>query len=115
MNDDLVASSALLSARDPAKAAASVGVKSARGPVAGLDLERAREKAEEFEAVFIAQMMAPMFENLSTDGFFGGGHGENVFRTLLIDEYGKVMARAGGIGLADTVLKEMIKTQEAGK
>ncbi|MBL6934225.1 MAG: rod-binding protein [Alphaproteobacteria bacterium] len=115
MNDDLVTSSALLSAKDPAKAAASVSTKNAGRPVHGLNLERAREKAEEFEAVFISQMMAPMFENLSTDGFFGGGQGEKVFRTLLIDEYGKVMAKAGGIGLADSVLNEMIRIQEAGK
>jgi len=74
--------------------------------------EDARRTAIEFEAVFLSQMLAPMFNEIDTDGPFGGGSGETVYRSLMVDEYGKLIARAGGIGLADSVMREILKHQE---
>ncbi|MGM0562138.1 MAG: rod-binding protein [Pseudomonadota bacterium] len=71
-----------------------------------------KETAKDFEAVFISQMMAPMFEGLETDGYFGGGQAEGMYRSLMIDEIGKSVARRGGIGIADSVAREMMKMQE---
>ena len=72
-----------------------------------------RRAAEEFEAVFISQMMAPMFEGLKTDELFGGGAGEDIYRSVLVEEYGKSIARAGGIGLSDAIQREILRLQEA--
>lgn len=76
------------------------------------DAERARAVGEEFEAFVISSFAESMFSGVPTDGPFGGGHGEQVFRSLLIQEYGKEMSKAGGIGLADQVTREMLKMQE---
>ena len=81
-----------------------------QAPMAG---EEIRRVAEEFEGVFIAQMMAPMFEGLETDELFGGGPGEDIYRSVLIEEYGKSIARAGGIGLSDAIQRELLRLQEA--
>ncbi len=81
-----------------------------QAPMAG---EEVRRVAEEFEAVFIAQMMAPMFQGLETDELFGGGPGEDVYRSILVEEYGKSIARAGGIGLSDAIQREILRLQEA--
>jgi Rod binding domain-containing protein len=75
--------------------------------------DRMRETAEEFEASFIAQMLRPMFEGLSTEAPFGGGEAEGTWRSFLIDEMAKQTARSGGIGLADQVMATMLKMQEA--
>ncbi len=72
-----------------------------------------RKAAVDFEAMFLAEMMAPMFAGLKTDGPFGGGHGEEVFRSLMLEHYGKAIARSGGIGLADSIYRTMIQMQEA--
>ena len=72
----------------------------------------ARKAAEEFEAFFLAQFIDRMFADLPTDGTFGGGRGEKIFRSLLSQEYGKVMARNGGVGIADSVYREILKYQE---
>lgn len=77
------------------------------------DLESAKFAAQEFEAVFLTQMMTPVFESLPTDGLMGGGSGEQMYRSLMVQEYGKAMAKAGGVGVADAVLREIIKLQEA--
>ena len=43
---------------------------------------------------------------------FSGGNGENVFNSLLIQEYGKSIAQSGGIGLADNIERQLISLQE---
>ena len=78
----------------------------------GRNLQQMRKTANDFEAVFIAQMLQPMFQNLGAEEPFGGGHGEDVWRSMQVQEYGKAITEAGGIGVADAVLREMIKMQE---
>lgn len=75
------------------------------------DTARIRRTAQDFEATFLAQMLRPMFESLSTEAPFGGGHAEETWRGFMIDEMGKQISRAGGIGLADQVMAEMIRMQ----
>jgi peptidoglycan hydrolase FlgJ len=76
------------------------------------DVQRAHQVAQDFEAFFLAQMLQPMFAGLESEEPFGGGAAEGVWRSLQVDEYGKAMARAGGIGIADAVLAEILKMQE---
>ena len=73
---------------------------------------QARKVAEDFEAFFIAQTVESMFAGIQTDGPFGGGNGEQMFRSMLSQEYGKSMARGSSIGIADQVYREILKTQE---
>jgi Rod binding domain-containing protein len=74
--------------------------------------DQARETAVEFEGFFLAMVFENMFAGIETDGLFGGGHGEKVFRSMMLQEYGKAVAQRNGIGLADTVQKEIIRLQE---
>ena len=79
--------------------------------LSGADESRIRQTAQQFEATFMAQMLRPMFEGLSTEAPFGGGHAEETWRGFMIDEMGKQISRSGGIGLADQVMAEMIRMQ----
>ena len=72
----------------------------------------AKRVAEQFEGVFITQFLGQMFEGISSDGPTGGGQGEEMFRSLMLDEYGKQFASQGGFGLAAAVQRELLKTQE---
>lgn len=78
-----------------------------------LDMDKAKESAEAFEAFFMSRMMESMFEGVSTDGMFGGGHAEKMYRSLLLDEYGKEMAKVGSIGVKDYVMQAILQMQEA--
>lgn len=71
-----------------------------------------RETAEDFEAFFLAQVFSQMFQGVETDPLFGGGAGEEIFQSLMIQEYGKSVAQNGGIGIADSVMRELIAMQE---
>lgn len=70
------------------------------------------DASKEFEAVFVSQMLNHMFEGIETDGMFGGGHAEDIYRSMQIQEYGKIITQSGGIGVADAIKAEMIKLQE---
>jgi peptidoglycan hydrolase FlgJ len=71
-----------------------------------------RRAAEEFESVFLSEMLAPMFESLDTDGLGGGGTGEQIFRPMLVERYAESIARAGGVGIADSIMRELMRMQE---
>lgn len=73
--------------------------------------DRLREVAEDFEAVFLHQMLAAMRQGTSEDNPLGGP--DSPFGSLLQAEQAKVIARAGGIGVADAILRELLKTQES--
>ncbi len=75
------------------------------------DLAAIEETAKEFEAVFISAMMKPMFEGTQAEGAFGGGKGEEIFQGMIIQEYGKMMSKSGGIGIADDVKAKLIEIQ----
>lgn len=75
------------------------------------DMKRMQEVAREFEAVFVSEMMKPMFEGIETDEMFGGGKGEEVFRGMMIQEYGKTVSHKDVTGIQTQVLHKLIEMQ----
>jgi peptidoglycan hydrolase FlgJ len=88
----------------------AAGHGAARSPSAAG--QSAREAGEEFEAMFIGQMIAHMFKGVGNDPLMGGGQAGELYRSMLQDEYGRTIARSGGIGIAESVTRELIKAQE---
>ncbi|RAU22890.1 chemotaxis protein chel [Paramagnetospirillum kuznetsovii] len=88
--------------------------------VKSADKATAQKVGRQFEAQFVSQMFQHMFEGIKTDGVFGGGSGEEMFRSLLVDEYGKMVANRGtannpnasGFGIGAAVQKMLLKHQE---
>lgn len=78
-----------------------------------VNMQRIDETAQDFEAMFMTEMLRPMFETVEVNETFGGGKGEEVFRSFLIDEYGKQIAASGGLGIAALVKEELIQMQSA--
>lgn len=72
-----------------------------------------RSAAEEFEAIFISQMLGPIFDSVETDDLFGGGSAEGIYKSMFVDEVGKSAAKNGGLGIADRVYADLIRLQEA--
>ena len=70
-----------------------------------------QETAQKFEASFLSVMMQSMFDGVKTSEPFGGGQGEEMFKSLLTEAMAKEVTKAGGVGLASTVQHEMLKLQ----
>ena len=84
----------------------------AKAPMATANADVATKTSKEFESVFISQFMGSMFQGISTDGPTGGGQGEEMFRSLMIDQYSKSIEQRGGFGLAAAVKRQLLKHQE---
>lgn len=69
-------------------------------------------KAEEFEALFLAQMLKPMFESAKTPALFGGdGPEQDAYGSMMQDHYAAAIAARGGVGIADHVKDALIRLQ----
>lgn len=69
------------------------------------------EAAKKLETAFLAEMLksAGLGENRSN---FGGGAGEEQFRSFLVHAQASAMVEAGGVGLSEVFLKSLMeKTQ----
>jgi len=72
-----------------------------------------QKSAEDFTAVALNELLAPMFDTLdAAGGAFGGGPGEAAFRPMLINEFAKSLAQNGGLGLTSAVAAAMLQLQE---
>lgn len=74
--------------------------------------EGIRQVAEEFEAMFISEMLRPTFSEINKDSPFGGGYAGGVYQSMAVDEYGKQIVQGGSLGIADMIEKQLLKLQE---
>lgn len=75
--------------------------------------DKIHKTAQDFEAVFLNEMLKPMFAGInSEDSAFGGSREEATYQSMMVEQLGKSVASRGGIGIADHVEKEMLKMQE---
>lgn len=66
-----------------------------------------RSVAKKFEAVFLAEMLS--YTSLAeTSDNFGGGAGEDAFKSMLTREWANQLTEKGGIGLSETIYKALI-------
>jgi len=69
--------------------------------------------AEDFEAFFAGSYFEQMFSGIEPDAITGGGEGEAMFRSLMIQEYGKAVAKQHSLGIADIVKSQLLRLQES--
>jgi Rod binding domain-containing protein len=84
--------------------------------LANPSVAKAWKTAQDFEAMTLGQLLAPMFQTVdNAHGQFGGGDGEAAWQPMLTQEFAKTMARHGGLGLAVPVFHQMLQMQEGRK
>ena len=72
-----------------------------------------RDAARSFETQALSQMLQPAFAGLGAEAL-GGGAAEAQWRGMLVDAMAGAATRAGhGLGIADMVLREMLRRQSA--
>jgi flagellar protein FlgJ len=72
---------------------------------------QAKKIGQDFEGLFVGMMMKSMRATVQQDKLTGGGHGEDVYRSLLDQEYATAAAKRGGLGLAKVIEKEIIRQE----
>jgi len=68
--------------------------------------------AKDFEAIFLGQMMSQMFGESTGEEMFGDSDSNEIYRGMMMEQYGQQISKAGGIGIADYLKRELLKAQE---
>ncbi len=78
---------------------------------AASDADRLRKTSQELEGVFLGMLMKSMRATVGTGGLFKEGMDTQTYRDMFDQEIGRTLARAGGIGLAQMVLRDQLLRQ----
>jgi peptidoglycan hydrolase FlgJ len=89
-----------------------IALNQSSGPLSPQKMAAAKTAAKNFEAFFATSMLESMYAGVKPDAMFGGGPGEEMYRSMLNQEYGKSIAARGSMGIAQNILSEMIRLQE---
>jgi flagellar protein FlgJ len=81
-----------------------------KSAVSEKDRIAAKKVAREFESLFVGMMLKSMRETVGKDSLTNGGHGEEVYRSLLDQEYARAIGENNGLGIAKLLEKELLKT-----
>lgn len=87
----------------PAPAPMSAAELAKRGQIA--------KTAKDFEGSFLTVMLGQMMKDVKVSEPFGGGQGEEMFKSFMNEAMAKQVVKTGGVGIADVVAKEMLKLQ----
>jgi len=69
-----------------------------------------KEVAQEFEAVFIAQILKVMRETIDESGLMEGGAGKSIYTELFDQEVALSLARRGALGISDLLYENLSDT-----
>lgn len=103
-----------VSQASPLSASVAMQVQLAKDAVEKEDMKKMSKEntirqANDLEAVLIAKMIEPLFPEGKDSMLFGGGNGSDIYRHMMIDEYGKILQKSGGLGIAKNIAKDLSK------
>jgi peptidoglycan hydrolase FlgJ len=81
-------------------------------PTKDIPVDKIDAASKDFEALFLSEMLKGMFSGEELTEFAGGGNIGEIYKSLLVTEYGKAIASSGGIGIAKQIKQELLKLQE---
>jgi Rod binding domain-containing protein len=78
------------------------------------DKTKAKKQADDFESVYLEQVTQQLFATPEgSEGPLGdNGTGGNIYKSQLTTQYAQQIQKAGGIGLSDSILRDLLKMQE---
>ena len=63
--------------------------------------------SNEFEAIFIQQMLKSMRKTSLESDFIKKSEGEKIFRSMLDEQYAKLSAKSGSLGLGQMIYQQL--------
>lgn len=70
--------------------------------------DRLREVSREFEALFVEQMLSSMRKTIHKENdILDGGMAQGIFEDMLYQEYSRIIAKTGSLGLSEMVYRDL--------
>ncbi len=86
----------------------SLKMKSLEQSVKNVKEDKAlRESCQEFEAIFIKEMLKSMKSTVKKSGLIKENMGEKLFDDMLYDEYAEKMSNTSDFGIADMMYRQL--------
>jgi murein DD-endopeptidase MepM/ murein hydrolase activator NlpD len=82
-------------------------IRTAQGSTGGGQKQALKKVSQEFEAIFIGQLLKVMRETIEESGLFGGGFGKSIYTELFDQEISLGMARRGALGISDLLYRNL--------
>jgi flagellar protein FlgJ len=71
------------------------------------DKDRLKESCQQLESVFLNQIMQAMRATIPKSDLLGNDFSDDVFQSMLDDEYSKSISKTDSLGLADILYKQL--------
>lgn len=71
------------------------------------DEKRLMETCRDFESIFLGELISSMRKTIPKNGLLGNSFGQDVFQSMLDDEYAKQMALSRSTGLAEILFQQL--------
>ena len=92
---------------DPVSASAP---KASAAGISPAEERRLRSTAHEIESIFLSQMLK-MMRQASPKGGPLSGTGQRVYQEMMDEQLARTMAKSGGIGLSDMLVRDVLRRQ----
>jgi murein DD-endopeptidase MepM/ murein hydrolase activator NlpD len=83
-------------------------VRAAQGASGDKRQSELKKVSQEFEAIFIAQMLKVMRETIEESGLLEGGFGSSIYTELFDQEVSLSFARRGTLGISDLLYRSLV-------
>jgi peptidoglycan hydrolase FlgJ len=71
------------------------------------DRGKLQEACQDFEAIFVKQMLDAMRDTVNKTSLFGRNMAEDIFEDMLYDEYAKEMSKNTKLGISEMMFKQL--------
>jgi flagellar protein FlgJ len=98
----------------PAFVESSAQVERAReaaAKTAGGHDERLYSACQDFEAIFVKQLLKAMDATLQKDGPLDGGYAQRLYDDMLLDEYAAKISKTAKLGIAELMYSRLKETR----
>ena len=73
--------------------------------------QKLRQTAHEVESIFLQQMLKTMRQASPNGKSLLSGTGQRVYQEMMDEHMGRALAKGGGIGLADMLVRDVLRRQ----
>jgi flagellar protein FlgJ len=92
----------------------AVPLRNAQSATGDQEQERLRGACQQFEAVFLAQLLHKMRETVPEDPLLGDSRAKDIYYGMLDWELAQQMARIQSVGIAETLFRQLSRTGVVG-
>jgi peptidoglycan hydrolase FlgJ len=75
-----------------------------------LEEQKVGKLAEDFESLFLGTLFKSMRQSVQESDLMTSGHGGDLFKSLLDEEYAKLTAANGSTGIASMITRDLMRT-----